>query len=429
MKPAFSRAVVALLSLALTVSVAPISRSQNTKSYNLAAIHFNGLERYTQQQGIAASGLHIGKQTTVGDLQEPAERMSKSGTFDSVSFQYSNRGDDLTAVFGVTETKDVFSCVFDNFVWFSDADIDQLLRKRVTFYSGTAPERGDTVQQVQSALTDYLVANGIPATVSSIPAGHTFIFHADGVSIPVKTVSYPGRAQVPQSDLDHAPAQILNQEYARTLVNAFATAGLGAVYSRYGYLRTKFGEPAVTLINPASKGAVTPVAVTIPITEGDLYHWSGVTWTGNQAIASDALTATLGMQPNEVANLEKVETGFFAVSQAYKRKGYLAVHLDPQRSLDDTSKLVNYFVAIDESKQFHMGQVFFEGVSPEAAVALAKAWTLKPGVLFDVTYPDTFAKTTAAQILLPFGIKKGNPNFRADLDMAAAVANVHIKVQ
>ena len=429
MKLAHARAILAPLLLASIILVAPPVRAQNAKTYNLAAIQFKGLQRYSQQQGVAASGLHIGKQTTVADLQASAERMSKSGAFDSVSFQYASRGEDLTAVFGVTETKDVLPCIFDNFVWFSDADVEQVLRKRVTFYTGEAPIRGDTIQQIQSALTDYLAASNIPGTVSVIPSGRSFVFHADGVSIPVKTVSYPGRAEVPQSELDHAPAQIINQDYSRTLVAAFASAGLGAVYGRYGYLRAKFGAPAVALIDPASQGAVTPVAVTIPITEGDLYRWSGVTWTGNQAIPSDVLTKTLGMQPNEVVNLDKVESGFLAVSQTYKSKGYLATRIVPKRSLDDSSKLVAYSVEIDESKQFHMGQVFFEGLPAETAAALAKVWTLKPGDLFDPAYASKFIQTTAAQVLLPGGIKQVSTLVRQDPDMAAAIVNLHIKFQ
>jgi len=41
---------------------------QPSTTYNLAAIHFNGLHRYTPEQGIAASGLHIGDSATLGDL-------------------------------------------------------------------------------------------------------------------------------------------------------------------------------------------------------------------------------------------------------------------------------------------------------------------------------------------------------------------------
>jgi outer membrane protein assembly factor BamA len=73
--------------------------AQSPAVYNLSAIHFIGLDRYTTEQGIAASGLRVGGSITLADLQAAAERLSKTGAFDSVSFQYSSNGYDLTAQF------------------------------------------------------------------------------------------------------------------------------------------------------------------------------------------------------------------------------------------------------------------------------------------------------------------------------------------
>jgi outer membrane protein assembly factor BamA len=118
-----------------------------------------------------------------------------------------------------------------------------------------------------------------------------------------------------------------------------------------------------------------------------------------------------------------------AVSQTHKSKGYLATRIVPKRSLDERSKLVAYSVEIDESKQFHMGQVFFEGLPAETAAALAKLWRLKPGDLFDPAYASQLIETTAAQVLLPRGLKQVNTLVRQDPDLAAARVNLHIKFQ
>ncbi len=429
MKPALARAFGVVFLLVFGFLFAAPSFAQNTKSYNLAAIQFTGLQRYTQAQGVAASGLHIGKPTSVGDLQDAAERMSKAGAFDSVSFQYTSRGNDLTAVFGVTETKDVLPCIFDNFVWFSADDLDQLLRKHVNFYTGQSPIRGETQQQIQSTLTDYLVANKIPATVSVVPSSTSLLFHADGVSVPVKSISYPGRAQVPQSELDIAAAPLIDQEYSAASIAVFAGAGLGTVYGRHGYLRPKFGTASVALVDPASKGAVTPVAVTIPVTEGDVYHWGHAAWTGNQAIDSAALDKLLNMQPGEIVNIDKIESGLLAVSKAYKDKGYIAVQIHRSHTLDDSAKLATYAIRIDESNQYRMGQVFFEGVSPEIAAELAKVWTAKRGDIYDAAYASKFIQTSAAPVFIAHGIKEVHANLSPVPDPSMSLINVHIKFQ
>lgn len=140
--------------------------AQSTERYNLSAIHFTGLHRYTPEQATAGSGLHVGSSVAAADLQSAAERLSKSGAFDSVSFQFSTRGNELTAQFGVTETKDILPCIFDNFPWFTDAELDRTLRQRVTFYTGESPLRGESAQEIRSALQDLLRTSGISGNVS-----------------------------------------------------------------------------------------------------------------------------------------------------------------------------------------------------------------------------------------------------------------------
>jgi outer membrane protein assembly factor BamA len=196
---------------------------QPSANYTLVAIHFSGLHRYTPEQGIAASGLHIGASTTLADLQAAAERLSKTGAFDSVSFQYSSRGNDLTAQFGVVETKDVLPCIFDNFVWFTDAELDRTLRQHVTFYTGDAPVRGDTVEQIRSALRDLLQANGIAGEVSQIAYGglgsiNALLFHVDGISQPIKSIAFSGEAAVTDKQLSGASVTLMNQDFSVTNV-------------------------------------------------------------------------------------------------------------------------------------------------------------------------------------------------------------------
>jgi outer membrane protein assembly factor BamA len=107
-----------LVVLGALLLVTSSTGAQSASKYGLSAIHFSGLQRYTPEQSIAASGLHVGSSIELSDLQSAAERLSKTGSFDTVSFRYSTRGNELTAEFGVTETKDVLPCIFDNFVCF-----------------------------------------------------------------------------------------------------------------------------------------------------------------------------------------------------------------------------------------------------------------------------------------------------------------------
>jgi outer membrane protein assembly factor BamA len=424
-----NRAVAVLVALLLWSSFA---RAQSAAPYNLSAIHFTGLHRYTPEQAIAASGLHIGGSVTAADLQSAAERLSKSGAFDSVSFQLSTRGNELTAQFGVAETKDVLHCVFDNFVWFTDAEIDRALRQHAPFYTGEAPVRGDSVQEIRNALQDMLRANGISGEVNEIPYGASggvsaLLFHVDGISQPIKNISFSGATAVSDKELIDASAALANQDFSITNVGAYASSALLPIYYQRGYLRSQFGRPKVSPIDANSKGPVTEVSITLPVVEGDQYSWSGASWSGNQALSADELTKTLGMNQQEVANQEKINAGFANVRNAYLSRGYINVRFSPARKLDDIAKLASYSVLVAEGSQFHMGQVYFDGVSDRAAAALLKKWKLKPGDIYDATYPLDFLKNTAGKEAALAGSSYHTSTMKQEADTNTLIVNLHIQ--
>jgi outer membrane protein assembly factor BamA len=420
-------AVLACLLLSL-----PSARAQSSATYNLAAIHFVGLQRYTAEQGIAASGLHIGSSVVLGDLQSAAQRLSQSGAFDSVSFQYSTRGNDLTAKFGVTETKDVLPCIFDNFVWFSDADLDRELRRRVPLYTGESPVRGDTVDQIRGALQDLLRANGIAGDVSELPYGPLgklvgLLFHVDGISQPIKSIAFSGEAAVSDKQLLVASTTLANQDFSVTNVASYASSALLPLYYERGYLRSQFGRAKVSPLDPNSKGPATEVCITLPVVEGNQYSWNGATWSGNRALSTGELIKALGMNQQEVANQLKIDAGFANTRKTYLSQGYINVQIDPQRDLDDAAKLASYSVQINEGSQFHMGKIVFEGLPAAAAGALVKKWKLNPGDVYDATYLLDFLKNTAPRELAQQGVTYHTTATKETPDPSALIVNVRIQ--
>jgi outer membrane protein assembly factor BamA len=131
---------------------------------------FTGLNRFSESQASKATGLQIGDPVTQAQLAAVVDRLAKSGAFDNVSFRYSSNGNALNVEFQVIEVSKLLPCVFDNFVWFSDAELDKALRSRVSFYAGGVPESGSTSEDVRVALRDMVRANGIPGDVTVIPS-------------------------------------------------------------------------------------------------------------------------------------------------------------------------------------------------------------------------------------------------------------------
>src|SRR5215813_6376108 len=71
-------------------------------------------------------------------------------------------------------TQQAIPCVFDNFVWFSDQEIVDEIRKDLPSFDGSATEAGDSIDKILGALKRGLKKKNLPSEVE-----YTF-FSGDG---------------------------------------------------------------------------------------------------------------------------------------------------------------------------------------------------------------------------------------------------------
>jgi outer membrane protein assembly factor BamA len=425
-------AVIALSVCPLAAVSSSFAQSQAQSPNRLAVLRFNGLSLFTSEQVSSAIGLRVGDPVSPSRLATAADLLAKSGAFEDVNYRYSTNDGAMTVEFRLVETKKMLPCFFDNFVWFSDEQIDQTLRKRVPFYAGVAPESGDTVQQITSALRDLIRANGIAADVEELPDAILgkgvvrFRYRVTGISMPIRSINFPGASAVSESDLESAAKEIIGQDFSSSLASTIASAGLLPLYRRRGYLRAHFDQPQVKIIGGSADSSHPEIAVSVPIEEGPEFNWDKAEWTGNHQFSPDELDRILGMKSREVANQEKVDDGVVAVRKAYQTRGYVDAIVATQVVLEDTTRLASWVMTIDEGIQYRMGQVRFSGVPEGAAKDLADGWKLKTGEIYDGSYPLEFIQKVAAFKLPKNGVTIKQSSINLQRDKQKASVDVYI---
>jgi outer membrane protein assembly factor BamA len=417
----------------LLLSLLAVSRSYGQEGNHLAAIKFTGLDRFTDAQVSRATGLRIGEGVSQAQLAAAADRLANSGAFDHVTFRYSTEKGQLTVEFQLTETPHMLPCRFDNFVWFSDQQLDQALRARVPFYAGAIPETGATVEEVLAALQDMIRANGIPGDVDSVPFAEAmsqgisgFLFSVKNVSLPIRSVDFPGAAGVPTGDLLGASSQLIGRNFSISGVTAFASGGLVPLYHQHGYLRAKFDRPEGKVLSKSSDGSAQEIGVSLPVAEGPEFYWDKAEWSGNRQFSSFELDRMLGMSQKEVANEQKIEAGLQSIKRAYDKRGFIDSLVQSNVILDDATRLTTYNVSVREGIQYHFSQVHFDGITDQAAQVLVKKWQLKPGDVFDVTYASDFMNNIAPLTLKDFGVLKASFQITPQRDTQKASVDLHI---
>jgi outer membrane protein assembly factor BamA len=392
-----------------------------------------GLNRFSETQADKATGLQTGDSVTQAQLAAAVDKLAKSGAFDNVSFRYSTNGNSINVEFQVVEVSKLLPCVFDNFVWFSDAELDKALRSRVSFYAGGVPESGATSEDVRVALREMIRANGIPGDVTVIPsigglgqAVSAFVYSVSGVSMPIRSVRFAGNAAIPASSLEAASSQMIGRDYSESYVSQFAGAGLVPLYRKQGYLRARFQQPDGKALRSNDTSPVQDVAVVLSVEEGPEFYWEKAEWTGNRVFTSEELDRLLGMKPKEVANQEKIDAGLTAIKRAYDTRGFIEAAVKPKEILDDTARLTTYNVAVDEGAQFHLGMVHFEGLPEVASRELIKSWQLKPGDVYDASYPSAFVSKVAIGKLKELGIQKTSATVNSKPEKQKASVDLNI---
>ncbi len=375
-----------------------------TQAASLAKIEFDGLSRVTQSEAVAASGLQIGQAIDVDAVDAASERLLTSGLFKNLSYKMRKLKGEVTVVFKVEEMKRNVPVVFDNFVWFTDEELKEAVRRKVPDYDGFAPEGGGITDTIKSVLQDLLKARSIAGQVEYMPSADAsgrhseHVFTVKGANLRVCELHFPGADGIPEAVLVQKAGAIFNNEYARTFVVNFVEGTLLPLYQERGRLRASFLPPKVKLQETEEcKGG--GISVTVPVDEGQIYLWDKAEWAGNASLTAQELDAALGMKLGDLANSAKIERGAQLVRKAYGRKGFLSESLRAEPVFDDTKRRVSYHFQVTEGAQYHMGELFIEGLSEKDTNNLRGRWGLLSKEVFDEGYVDKFFKNNMPEFL------------------------------
>jgi len=404
------RKAFAAMLLIFFVSLAAIAQQRP----HLSKIEFVGLKRLSTEQVIAKSGLEVGQLVDPVVLDIAAQKLVSSGLFKKVAYHLRATRDQATVTFEVEEATRRLPVSFDNFVWFSEAEIYSAIRSDIPFFDGTVPDGGDVAEKIAASLRRLLNEKKISGQVHFMPYSdesgrQELVFSVKGVNLPVCELSFPGATVFSEEELLKSARPLLRTEYSRKDVGLFAIHTLLPLYRHVGYLRAQFASSVAGLQANPTNGCKDGVVVTMSVDEGLQYSWDHAEWTDNQALGAEQLNSALGMKPGEIVDDRKLMKAQQAVTREYARKGYMTVTWNESLNFDDTRQRVSYRFAVSEGPQFRMGQLTIAGLSDEDSNRVKELWRLAPGSIFDQSYVDDFVTKSARDFLDKHPVFSGVP--------------------
>ena len=377
-----------ILTMVAFMSAPVVAQQQQT----LGRLEFVGLKRLTREQVTTMSGLKVGQVINGTVLDAAANELLKSGMFRRLSYRVHGVGNQTVVTFQVEESAISLPVVFENFVWFSNEEIVAAVRKDVIFFNGTSPASGETPDKIAAALQSLLTEKHIAGQVDYLPYvsrdKQELVFTVKGAHIPICSLHFPGASAVPETELVKAAQPLLKADYSQKDTMTFVPLNLLPLYRRRGYLRAEFQPPAATLETGTQCGG--GVNVTIPVNEGQSYRWAKSVWDGNDKLTVEDLADALAMNPGDVADGAKIDSGLKNVEKAYGKRGFLTPNIQSTAEFDDAASLVTYNFKISEGPRYFMGDLIVTGLTTADAAELKSKWTLGNNAVFDQSYVDQF---------------------------------------
>jgi hypothetical protein len=361
----------------------------------LKEIRAEGLKVLAEAQVAALSGLTVGSQVGRKDLQDAADLLLRSGLFRKVSYKFDTHNDSVVLTFHVEENARL-PVSYDNFPWFTDGELTEAIRNNLPFYDGTLPEAGTVVDLAGNSLAAFMNSHGLKAEVQHVVLENPLLdrsvqqFQLLGVTQKIASIDFSDPAIKENRAVQQHLSEIRGKPYSRLAIDVFLSEAIRPIFLQQGNLRAKLGPAEVRLSGNPNQKFPEDIPVYVPCSPGPVYHWMEAQWKGNNALSSETLKRTLGLNPGDVADGMKIEGGWDRIREAYGHLGYLDAKVGPEASYDDHANTVSYTVELVEGQLYHYHDMVITGMSLAGERMIRDAWPLHPGDVLDKTAVEQF---------------------------------------
>ena len=342
--------------------------------------------RVNNNRRIPTNTIKYQLQTKAGDrlnmdvIRGDVKRLYAQGHFDDIRVEEEDGKTGKIITFWVKEKKTIRSVKYEGLNSITNSEVLEKLR-----------EKKATISPNSVALT-FKVNEGPKVRIQKINIEGNKVFSDGEIKKAMKLIKETGPLTVFNSKDTYFDLKLADD-----------ITRIRMLYAEHGYVRANVLDPVVEtkphqvmktlpfvrppfpfgLPVPFWKKTVDRYYITINVEENEQYRVGEVKVTGNKLFPEILIRAVLGLVPGEVFNEERLRKSFDNLKKLYGQRGYINFTAVPLQDFDETKKVVNLTINVDEDRQFYVNRIAFAGNTTTRDKVIRREVMVEEGQVFN----------------------------------------------
>lgn len=160
-------------------------------------------------------------------------------------------------------------------------------------------------------------------------------------------------------------------------------------YRNKGYKNVAIGEPQIEVEAkrpdaPTAEKQKRRMFITIPIEEGERWRLGEITIEGNDRFSDQQLLRAFEIRSGSWLRTKKLDEAFEALQDIYSNNGFIYAQVEPElKERDQEENIADLVVRVQESEQFKVGRIEFEGNTRTRDKVLRRELRLQEGFIMN----------------------------------------------
>jgi len=386
--------------------------------------------RVTGNRRIPQDTIKYQLQTKAGDrlnmdvIRGDVKRLYAQGHFDDIRVDEEDGKTGKIIIFSVKEKKTIRSVKYEGLNSITNSEVLEKLRDKKATISQESTYDPSKIKKAETIIKMMLAEKGhqdatIEASTEDVPPNSVAVtFKVDeGPKVRIEKINIEGNKVFTDTQLKKAMklvketgplSSISGKDTYFDLKLADDITRMRMLYAEHGYVRANILDPVIEtkphqvmktlpfvrppfpfgIPIPFWKKTVDRYYVTINIEENDQYRVGEVKVTGNKQFNELVIRAILGLVPGEIFNEERLRKSFDNLKKLYGSRGYINFTAVPLQDFDETKKIVNLTVNVDEDRQFYVNRIAFAGNTTTRDKVIRREVMVEEGNIFNSSLWD-----------------------------------------